>query len=128
MEPEGSLPCSKEPSNGPYPKQINPIHTISFYLSLRFILTLSIHLYLGLPCGLFPSGFPTNILYAFLILSHVRWVPCHHGMTCPQVADGGDALQVQRKAENIFNKQSRTAEKKGSSSLEVERGTNSSSP
>jgi hypothetical protein len=26
--------------------------------------------------------------------SHVRWVLCHHGMTCPQVADGGDALQL----------------------------------
>jgi hypothetical protein len=23
---------------------------------------------------------------------HVRWVPCHHGMVRPQVADGGDAL------------------------------------
>jgi hypothetical protein len=27
---------------------------------------LSTHLRLGLPSGLFPSGFPTNILYAFL--------------------------------------------------------------
>jgi hypothetical protein len=25
-------------------------------------------------------------------LVHVRWVPCHHGMARPQVADGGDAL------------------------------------
>jgi hypothetical protein len=25
--------------------------------------------------------------------SHVRWVPCHHGMARPQVADGGDSLQ-----------------------------------
>jgi hypothetical protein len=22
---------------------------------------------------------------------HVRWVPCHYGMACPQVADGGKA-------------------------------------
>jgi hypothetical protein len=28
---------------------------------------LSTHLRLGLPSGLFPSGFPTNILYAFLV-------------------------------------------------------------
>jgi hypothetical protein len=28
---------------------------------------LSTHLRLGLPCGLFPSGFPTNILYALLV-------------------------------------------------------------
>jgi hypothetical protein len=36
---------------------------------------LSTHLCLGLPSGLFPSGFPTNVLYAFLLHSlslHVR--------------------------------------------------------
>jgi hypothetical protein len=35
-------------------------------ISLRPILVLSIHLYLSLPRGIFPSGFPTNILYTFL--------------------------------------------------------------
>jgi hypothetical protein len=35
-------------------------------ISLRSILMLSTRLHLGLPSGLFPSGFPTNILYAFL--------------------------------------------------------------
>jgi hypothetical protein len=30
MEPEGSLPCSQEPSTGPYPDQV---HTIPSYLS-----------------------------------------------------------------------------------------------
>jgi hypothetical protein len=25
-------------------------------------------------------------------LSKIRWVPCHHGMVRPQVADGGDGL------------------------------------
>jgi hypothetical protein len=34
-------------------------------MSLRSIL-ISTHLHLDLPSGLFPSGFPTNILYAFL--------------------------------------------------------------
>jgi hypothetical protein len=36
---------------------------------------LSTHLRLGLPSGLLPSGFPTNILYAFF-LSPIR-------ATCP---------------------------------------------
>jgi hypothetical protein len=35
-------------------------------LSLIFILILSSHLRQVLPSGLFPSDFPTNILYAFL--------------------------------------------------------------
>jgi hypothetical protein len=42
---------------------------------------------------------------------HVKWVPCHHGMARPQVADGGDGLQIWRVAVTIFNKQSRTADR-----------------
>jgi hypothetical protein len=34
------------------------------------------HVNLGLPCGLFPSGFPTNILYAFLFSPHSCYMPC----------------------------------------------------
>jgi hypothetical protein len=30
-------------------------------------------------------------------------VPCHHGMARPQVADGGDGLQIWRVAANILN-------------------------
>jgi hypothetical protein len=59
---------------------------------------------------------------------HVRWVPCHHGMARPQVADGGDGLQIRRVAASILNKESRTADKGRSSSLEVGRGANNSSP
>jgi hypothetical protein len=62
------------------------------------------------------------------ISSQVRWVPCHHGMARPQVADGGDFLQVWRLAANMLNKQSRTADKGWSSSLGVGRGANNSSP
>jgi hypothetical protein len=58
-------------------------------------------------------------------LSHVRWVPCHHSMACPQVANGGNTLQVWRVAVNILNKQSRTADKGWPSSLGVGRGANS---
>jgi hypothetical protein len=46
--------------------QSTPSHPIS----LRSILILSTHLRLGLPSGLFHSGFPTNILYAFLFSPH----------------------------------------------------------
>jgi hypothetical protein len=33
MGPEGSLPCSQEPSTGPIQNHINPKHTIPLYLS-----------------------------------------------------------------------------------------------
>jgi hypothetical protein len=49
-------------------------------------------------------------------------------MARPQVADGGDGLQVWRVAANILNKQSRTAEKGWSSNWGVGRGANNSSP
>jgi hypothetical protein len=44
-------------------------------ISLRSILVLSSYLRLGLPSGLFPSGFPTNILYAFLFSPHACCTP-----------------------------------------------------
>jgi hypothetical protein len=40
-------------------------------------------------------------------------------MECPQVANGGDVLQLGRIAANILNKQLRTADKEWSSSLGV---------
>jgi hypothetical protein len=30
------------------------------------------------------------------------WVPCHHGMACPEVADGGDNLKIWRVAVNMY--------------------------
>jgi hypothetical protein len=47
-----------------------------------------------------------NFLYCLI---HVKWVPCRQGMACPQVADGGEGLQIWRVAVNILNKQSQKA-------------------
>jgi hypothetical protein len=49
----------------PILSQTEPVHTTQSYL-WKVILILSIHLHLGLPSGLSPSGFPTNNLYTFL--------------------------------------------------------------
>jgi hypothetical protein len=58
MESEGSLPCSQEPSTGPYPEpdQSSPYR--------RSILTLSSHLRLGFPSGLLPPGILLLSLWA----------------------------------------------------------------
>jgi hypothetical protein len=72
-EAEGSSPCSQELSTGPYPDPdgSSPYHPI---LSLFM---LSTHLHLGLPSDLFPSSFPTNLLYAFLVSPIHATCPAH---------------------------------------------------
>jgi hypothetical protein len=47
----------------------------------------------------------------------VKWVPCHHGKARPQVADGGEGLQIWRVAANILNNKSQTDDKGWPSSL-----------
>jgi hypothetical protein len=54
--------------------------------------------------------------------THVKWVHCHHGMTRPQVANGGESHQIWRVAANTLNKQSRTADRGLYSSFGVGRG------
>ena len=62
MEPESSLPYSQVPATCPYtePTPSSPHNPLP--LPGRSILILSSHLRLGLPNGLFPSGFPTRTL------------------------------------------------------------------
>jgi hypothetical protein len=67
---------------------------------------------------------PVNILN-FVKKFRVRWVPCHRGMARPQVADGGEGLQIWRVAANILNKQSQTADRGCSTSLAVGGGADS---
>ena len=55
----------KRPPPVPILGQPNPIQsTYPHPTSWRSIIILSTHLRLGLPSGLFPSGFPTKTLYA----------------------------------------------------------------
>jgi hypothetical protein len=55
----------KSPPFDPILSQINP-DNIPHTISPRYILILSTYLCFGLPCCLFPSGFPTNNLHTFL--------------------------------------------------------------
>ena len=68
MEPEGLLPYLEVPATCSYPEPDQSSPT-----SWRSILILSSPQGLGLPSDLFPSGFPTKILYS----------PLPHSATCP---------------------------------------------
>jgi hypothetical protein len=65
MEPQDSLVHSQALSTCPYPETDQSNQT-PHPVSPRSILISLTHLCLGLSSGLFPSGFPTNYLYAFL--------------------------------------------------------------
>jgi hypothetical protein len=81
-------------------------------------------------CILVWSSLPlkTLIYFALLKLCHVKWVLCHHGKKSPRVADGGHCLHIWRVAANLFNEQSRRADKGWSPSFGVYPGDSSFSP
>jgi hypothetical protein len=55
----------KSPPLDPILSYMKPVHTLTPHFSKIHLL--SSHLWLGLPTGLLPSGFPPKILYEFLI-------------------------------------------------------------
>ena len=77
MEPESSLPYSQATATIPYREPNSPSPHNPFLLSWRSILILSSHLRLGLPNGLFPSGFPTKTLCTPLPSSIRAPCPAH---------------------------------------------------
>jgi hypothetical protein len=85
----GSLPYPEELATGTYPKpdehsqNPHPIPTQStspsYFSQFHFIFFS--HLYLGLPRGLFPSGFPTKALHELLSFQYMLYaLPISHSM------------------------------------------------
>jgi len=58
-----------KPTTGRSPESDASTPQLTTPISVISILILSYHLRLGLPNDLFPSGFPTTILYAFFVSS-----------------------------------------------------------
>jgi hypothetical protein len=77
QETEGSSPHSQQLSTGPYPELVESNPPPPQPISLRSILIPSFHLRLGLPSGLFPSGFPTKTCYIFLSSPMRATCPAH---------------------------------------------------
>jgi len=77
MEPEGSLPRSKQPATCPCPEPHHSSPSPPHPTSCKSILILSSHLLVGIPSGFFPSGFPTKTLYMPLLLPIRATCPAH---------------------------------------------------
>jgi hypothetical protein len=79
MEPENSLPCSQEPSTDPYPE---PDQSTPSYLS-KIHSNIILPPTLGLPSGLFPSGFPPK---SYMHSSPIR-ATCPAHLILPKISN-----------------------------------------
>jgi hypothetical protein len=86
----------KSPPLVPFLSQIDPVHTIPSYLS-KIHFNIVHPPCLRLPSGLFLSGFPINILYAFLLSPIRAACPAFVSERSPNVW-----LWITRVAENIL--------------------------
>ena len=77
MEPESPSPYPQVPTTSPYHWANSIQSPRPPPTSWRFILILSSYLRLGLPNGLFPSGFPTNTLCTHLSSPISATCPAH---------------------------------------------------
>jgi hypothetical protein len=76
VEPEGLFTMFIRTFTDFILSQMNPFHTTPYFFS-KFLLIVSSYLCLGPSSGLFPSGFPTKILYAFLFVPMCATYPAH---------------------------------------------------
>jgi len=77
MEPEGSLPHLQVSASFPNPELDQSSPWPPHHTFCRSIIILSSHLCLGLPSGLFPSGFPTKTPYIPLFSPIPATYPAH---------------------------------------------------
>jgi hypothetical protein len=76
-----------------------------------------IEMYSAKSCGFNTELDLTPFLRLMFFKEKLSHIICHHGVARPQIADGGDGLQIWRVAANILNLQSWTADKGWSFSL-----------
>ena len=82
-DPEGSIPRSQGPATllCPKPDPPHPVHTLpNYFFKIHFNIIL-----LPMPClpsGLFPAGFPSKTLNAFLFSASCVVCPAHRILPC----------------------------------------------
>jgi hypothetical protein len=76
LNPNVHYCVDKHPPPVPTLSQMTPVQPLAMFPQYPFLM-LSSHLHLDLPSGLFSPGYPTKILYAFLISATHATRPTH---------------------------------------------------